>query len=715
MWNVEEFDNTAVFSTLRTFNNFINEPDKRLPGPGSVTTSMQQQYQLGLLQLEEKAQPIRSNLQLLQVEREKQQMELSHKRARIELEKEAAAIAGKYEHEVDRNQELHTQIRQLKEKEAEAEAKLKEQLELNKTFKKNMDVVNKKLMETETKLSEANEMVSVQKAKCLELQQKLMNQELQVMTVNSEKQQLEEQLEIQCKKWQEATEMIQKLQAEQAVHAENEQMIKYLKKKLASQETDCTIAKNMRADIARLPGMEKELKQLREENAYYREMKENSDLLQEQVESLQRKLERNEKMKEELVAVELERGKLLEKLKNWEDAQQKSGLEIRTPEELSREIMKWQQRELTMKQQNCSLTSNVRALEKARQQLQNEVAGIRAQMLEEQKKREQQDSLVRLLQKRLLLLTKERDGMRAILQSYDSELNGSDYSPQLICRAQEAEEMVLKVQTHNSELEVLLSQALDNETSQKLRAEKLEMELNSLKSNVSTVEKSRSITKEEMDSLRLKIEELESERAHLEQENESLKMSLERLILQGAYNPAETKVIHMRMNPLSQAKLQRAKEVQSLKEDYERLMRNVESGGGATQDQEGAIPHLPSSQEVTDLRKQLESAELKNQRLKEVFQKKIQEFRAVCYTLTGYQIDLTTENQYRLTSMYAEQKEDSLLFKASSSKGGKMQLLETDFSRTLRDLIELHLLHQNSIPAFLSAVTLDLFGRQTFA
>ncbi|TWW58916.1 Mitotic spindle assembly checkpoint protein MAD1 [Takifugu flavidus] len=66
---------------------------------------------------------------------------------------------------------------------------------------------------------------------------------------------------------------------------------------------------------------------------------------------------------------------------------------------------------------------------------------------------------------------------------------------------------------------------------------------------------------------------------------------------------------------------------------------------------------------LDDLRKQMESSELKNQRLKEVFQRKIQEFRTVCYILTGYQMDITTENQYRLTSVYAEHMDDSLLFK----------------------------------------------------
>ncbi|KAG2456218.1 MD1L1 protein, partial [Polypterus senegalus] len=76
-------------------------------------------------------------------------------------------------------------------------------------------------------------------------------------------------------------------------------------------------------------------------------------------------------------------------------------------------------------------------------------------------------------------------------------------------------------------------------------------------------------------------------------------------------------------------------------------------------DREPTRPCGPSA----ELRKQIESSELMNQRLKEIFQKKIQEFRTVCYTLTGYQIDFTTENQYRLISMYAENTDDCLLFK----------------------------------------------------
>lgn len=52
---------------------------------------------------------------------------------------------------------------------------------------------------------------------------------------------------------------------------------------------------------------------------------------------------------------------------------------------------------------------------------------------------------------------------------------------------------------------------------------------------------------------------------------------------------------------------------------------------------------------------------------------------------------------------------------ATGPSGATMQLLETEFSRTVPELIELHLLRQDSIPAFLSALTLELFSRQTLA
>ncbi|XP_069840020.1 mitotic spindle assembly checkpoint protein MAD1 [Dendropsophus ebraccatus] len=714
-------DNTTVLSTLRYFNKFLSQPFDAAPSSANTSntsgTSLQMQFQQRFL-LEDQAAQIRSKSHLIQVEREKIQMELSHKRARIELEKEANTNAINYEREADRNQELLTRIKALEEKEAEFQSKLQEQSEMYNTSKKTIESQSKKLVEKENKLEEANEAISVLKGKVSELQLKIMNQEMQIKTQESEKQELTEQSEILRKRLQDGNQTAQTLQELQALNADYELKIKTLEQKLSSQEQDAAIVKSMKSDLEMLPKIERELLQLREENANLREMRENNALLKEELESLRRAAERYDRMKEELVALELDKERILKKLKSWESMEQTTGLSIKTPDDLSRQILAIQQREIKLKEENLSITNSARMLENARQKLQDELLKTQNNYLEEKKKREQHDALVRRLQKRVLLLSKERDGMRAILDSYDSELTPSEHSPQLSRRLREAEENLQKVQAHNAEMEVQLSKALEETGSQKQKAEMLTAELSLLKSQMDTTHQSSSISSEAVNSLRLKIEELEAERGRLEEENRILEMRLERLNLQGSYDPSKVKVLHFSMNPANKAQQQRKDEVQNLQEECNRLRELVRilEGGSAVPDKLEIAGSIQTPiQEVTELKKQVESAELKNQRLREVFQTKIHEFRTVCYMLTGYRIDITTGNQYRLTSMYAEHKDDNLLFKSTSPSGAKLQLLETAFSRTLNDFIDLHLHHQNSIPAFLSAVTLDLFSRQTFA
>uniref|UniRef100_A0A8I3WZ94 Mitotic spindle assembly checkpoint protein MAD1 n=1 Tax=Callithrix jacchus TaxID=9483 RepID=A0A8I3WZ94_CALJA len=692
-------ENTTVLSTLRSLNNFISqrvEGGSGLDIPTSAPGSLQMQYQQSM-QLEERAEQIRSKSHLIQVEREKMQMELSHKRARVELERAASTSARNYEREVDRNQELLTRIRQLQEREAGAEEKMQEQLERSRQCQQNLDATSKRLREKEDSLAQAGETINTLKGRISELQWNVMDQEMRVKRLESEKQELQEQLDLQHKKWQEASQKIQELQASQETRADQEQQIKDLEQKLSLQEQDAAIVKNMKSELVRLPRLERELKQLREESARLREMRETNGLLQEEVEGLQRKLGRQEKMQETLVGLELDNEKLLARLQSWERLEQTMGLNVRTPEDLSRFVVELQQRELALKDKNSAITSSARGLEKARQQLQEELRQVNGQLLEERKKRETHEALARRLQKRVLLLTKERDGMRAILGSYDSELTPAEYSPQLTRRMREAEDMVQKVHSHSAEME-------------------LEMELKMLKSQSSSPEQSFLFSREEVDMLRLKVEELEGERSRLEEEKRMLEAQLERLTLQGDYDQSKTKVLHMSLNPASVARQRLREDHNQLQAECERLrglLHTMEKGGTVPADLEAAAASLPSSKEVAELRKQVESAELKNQRLKEVFQTKIQEFRKACYTLTGYQIDITTENQYRLTSLYAEHQGDCLIFKATGPSGSKMQLLETEFSRTVGELIEVHLRRQDSIPAFLSSLTLELFSRQT--
>lgn len=95
----------------------------------------------------------------------------------------------------------------------------------------------------------------------------------------------------------------------------------------------------------------------------------------------------------------------------------------------------------------------------------------------------------------------------------------------------------------------------------------------------------------------------------------------------------------------------------------------MERGGIVLVDFEVVVVSLLLFKEVVELKKQVESVELKNQWFKEVFQIKIQEFCKVCYMFIGYQIDIIMENQYWLILLYVEYLGDCFIFKVISFFG----------------------------------------------
>ena len=59
---------------------------------------------------------------------------------------------------------------------------------------------------------------------------------------------------------------------------------------------------------------------------------------------------------------------------------------------------------------------------------------------------------------------------------------------------------------------------------------------------------------------------------------------------------------------------------------------------------------------------------------------------------------------------YAESQNDSLLFQ--KSKSGEIQMLESEFSLELGELMEEHLEKNNSIPMFLAGLIMQLYCKQ---
>ena len=160
----------------------------------------------------------------------------------------------------------------------------------------------------------------------------------------------------------------------------------------------------------------------------------------------------------------------------------------------------------------------------------------------------------------------------------------------------------------------------------------------------------------------------------MEIENEQLKGEVGR----GAYNPATTKVLHMKQNPAKDEALSRQKsaeqEAERLKTENNQLKQQIQqlsslssaSSSSSSGQQPTSILDVSSVAADAGGNKGSDDAETKKriQRLKDVFGKKMRQFREAVYLLTGYKVDMNItahsgETQLVLRSMYAEREEVS--------------------------------------------------------
>ncbi|PFX26935.1 Mitotic spindle assembly checkpoint protein MAD1 [Stylophora pistillata] len=337
----------------------------------------------------------------------------------------------------------------------------------------------------------------------------------------------------------------------------------------------------------------------------------------------------------------------------------------RSPAQLAQDVANLQKGQVVLLETQSELKSSAQIHETAYHRAVQELAAVKKESAEFKENGDRQKEVNQRLQRRLFLVTAERDGCRRILDTYDSSYS-SNYDPHIHSRLQEAEARLKTCHEHIETLELEVNQKADETSKERLRANQLEVEICELRDNVAK----QTPTKPADSALRTELEKLQAENAKLQEQLEIYEINKDQMHMRGYYDPTKTKIVHLSMNPSSVARQQRGEELEKLKKENECLRRKLkllEEGGSSSNDTSLLSKLSPETapsvvREVEDFKAQLSSAEMKNQRLKEVFKKKIQEFREACYALTGYKIDVIRDNQYRLQSMYAERSSDDLLF-----------------------------------------------------
>jgi len=218
-------------------------------------------------------------------------------------------------------------------------------------------------------------------------------------------------------------------------------------------------------------------------------------------------------------------------------------------------------------------------------------------------------------------------------------------------------------------------------------------------------------------------EDLLAENNQLKNEVKKMKNSLHELQHMNLidYVPSETKVLHMINNPFSSKVQSIGKEIPSFStvpnEKLKHLVAENKLLKKTVSTENNVAPEKINPQDQASALSQGEDSKKLNQRLKEMFKERITTFREAVYLLTGYKIDLYSADstggypKLKLRSMYAENPEDALLFQW---RDDALELIETPFVSKLDPKLFAYLNQCNSVPSFLSNVTIELFDSQTF-
>ncbi|XP_046824474.1 mitotic spindle assembly checkpoint protein MAD1 isoform X2 [Vespa crabro] len=428
------------------------------------------------------------------------------------------------------------------------------------------------------------------------------------------------------------------------------QNLKIKMEKLESEKALWEEGKQLVARAAKASELEKELNIARDTITVLRESVRGKLLLEEQMASITKRLEHTEKIEQQVAMLETKRSELLLRLSEYESIGINGG-----PSTLKRELNRLQQAEAVLMAEEGQLKSKLDAVQRECQNLSKNYEQAKQLAVDVTSSKEKLNKLVTRLQKKMMLVTRERDSYRQQLDLYEKEMT---------------------VDSSNAMLERVPALERTIEGYRDLIA-KLEADLESVEGNNQ---------KEECNELREEIVRLKGE--------------IEHRALKGDFN-SNARVLHFTMNPAAIAEQQAEEKQKALLRELEELRGKVAAGGA------GTVVSPLQIQEIAELK---QTNEIKIARLKEAFKASSQEYRQACYRLFGWRVDRTQEGRYKLSSQYAESPDDFLFFHVGEEG---VDLMETAFSATLGTLIERHLQRQHSVPMFLNAVQSELFSQQT--
>uniref|UniRef100_A0A1B0AKS3 Uncharacterized protein n=1 Tax=Glossina palpalis gambiensis TaxID=67801 RepID=A0A1B0AKS3_9MUSC len=323
--------------------------------------------------------------------------------------------------------------------------------------------------------------------------------------------------------------------------------VKELEFDIASYSDWKEITKNSQARLLSIPDMDKELERLRSNNKHLQDLLGNKLLLEEQVYDLRQRLEKEEGARSEIAALEVQLKHSQHELKEWIKIAQDhcAPNTLVSPIALRARVEDLLQNDVIMISEKNSKLTETKSIESELLNFKQK-CDIYAKNVDELNVALRRHKAFKdRIQKKLLLVSKERDCYKQLLENFEKDLTISNSGvgdpgsteTQLRCRVEMLEKTLMgyKDMCNNLEKELHINK--------NLKASEASGE-NIIPNVEATIGYEH--FKKELDTLRV-----ENER--LRRRKEELELELERHCLKSDLNTEKYKVVHMSINPANEA------------------------------------------------------------------------------------------------------------------------------------------------------------------
>jgi hypothetical protein len=178
------------------------------------------------------------------------------------------------------------------------------------------------------------------------------------------------------------------------------------------------------------------------------------------------------------------------------------------------------------------------------------------------------------------------------------------------------------------------------------------------------------------------------------------------------------RILQLKDNPASREQAIRQSMLDDLKKENRELLAQLQHGQDSS-DMDGLeIPTVVPGQSFVNLQGENErmvntvaQKEKRILRMQQVWATKVREYHEAVASLLGYKVDFSADGMVRLASMYADPNDISFVFKSSENDQGTLKIVGANkdmYMKTLESSYNYCVLERGSIPAFLSAVTMEL-------